>query len=99
MALEKVLVVDDDPNICDVLMMYLENEGYSVILSYDGEEALVKFNALKPDIVLLDGNYLVKFVWFFCVRNVNYEICKNPKCICWQIGEIQIELEKSSQLL
>jgi len=26
MALEKVLVVDDDPNICDVLMMYLENE-------------------------------------------------------------------------
>ncbi len=30
MALEKVLVVDDDPNICDVLMMYLENEGYSV---------------------------------------------------------------------
>ena len=40
MALEKVLVVDDDPNICDVLMMYLENEGYSVILSYDGEEAL-----------------------------------------------------------
>ena len=51
MALEKVLVVDDDPNICDVLMMYLENEGYSVILSYDGEEALVKFNALKPDII------------------------------------------------
>lgn len=29
MALEKVLVVDDDPNICDVLMMYLENEGYA----------------------------------------------------------------------
>ena len=50
----KVLVVDDDPNICDVLRMYLENEGYSVILAYDGEEALVKFNALKPDIILLD---------------------------------------------
>ena len=49
MALEKVLVVDDDPNICDVLRMYLENEGYSVILAYDGEEALVKFNALKGD--------------------------------------------------
>ena len=54
MALEKVLVVDDDPNICDVLRMYLENEGYSVILAYDGEEALAKFNALKPDIILLD---------------------------------------------
>ena len=53
MALEKVLVVDDDPNICEVLRMYLENEGYSVILSYDGEEALVKFNALKPDATMI----------------------------------------------
>lgn len=54
MAIEKVLVVDDDPNICDVLRMYLEQEGYQVILSYDGEEALVKNQALKPDIILLD---------------------------------------------
>ena len=37
-----------------VLRLYLEKEGYSVILSHDGEEALVKFNALKPDFVLLD---------------------------------------------
>lgn len=54
MAIEKVLIVDDDQNICDLLRIYLEKEGYSVILSYDGQEALVKFNALKPDIVLLD---------------------------------------------
>lgn len=50
----KVLLVDDDKQICDWLKMYLENEGYSVILSHDGEEAVVKFNALKPDLVLLD---------------------------------------------
>ena len=54
MALDKVLIVDDDKNICDLLRLYLEKEGYSVILSHDGEEAVVKFNALKPDIVLLD---------------------------------------------
>ena len=54
MALEKVLVVDDDQNICDLLRMYLEKEGYSVIISNDGKEAVVKFNALNPDIVLLD---------------------------------------------
>ena len=54
MAIEKVLIVDDDQNICDLLRIYLEKEGYSVILSYYGQEALVKFNALKPDIVLLD---------------------------------------------
>lgn len=50
----KVLIVDDDKNICDLLRLYLEKEGYSVILSHDGEEAVVKFNALKPDLILLD---------------------------------------------
>ena len=54
MAVEKILVVDDDKNICELLRLYLEKEGYGVILSHDGEEALVKFNALKPDFVLLD---------------------------------------------
>ncbi len=54
MSLEKVMIVDDDKNICDLLRLYLEKDGYNIILSHDGEEALVKFNALKPDIVLLD---------------------------------------------
>lgn len=54
MALEKILIVDDDKNICDVLRLYLEKEGYSVILCHDGNEAVVKFNALNPDLVLLD---------------------------------------------
>lgn len=54
MSLGKVLVVDDDKNICELLRLYLEKEGYSVILSHDGEEAVVKLSALKPDVVLLD---------------------------------------------
>ncbi|MDO5558788.1 MAG: response regulator transcription factor [Oscillospiraceae bacterium] len=54
MALGKVLIVDDDKNICSLLRMYLDKEGCGVILSHDGEEALIKFNALKPDIILLD---------------------------------------------
>ena len=54
MSLGKVLVVDDDKNICELLRLYLEKEGYNAIISHDGEEAVVKFNALKPDIILLD---------------------------------------------
>ncbi len=54
MPLGKILVVDDDKNICELLRLYLEKEGYGVILSHDGEEAVVKFNALNPDMVLLD---------------------------------------------
>lgn len=54
MAAEKILVVDDDKNICELLRLYLEKEGYSVILCHDGQEAVVKFNALNPDMILLD---------------------------------------------
>ena len=54
MSLGKILVVDDDKNICELLRLYLEKEGYSVMISNDGEEAIVKFNALNPDMVLLD---------------------------------------------
>ena len=54
MSLGRVLVVDDDKNICELLRLYLEKKGYGVILAHDGEEAVVKFNALKPDIILLD---------------------------------------------
>ena len=54
MSQGKVLVVDDDNNICELLKLYLEKEGYGVVISHDGDEAVAKFNALKPDIVLLD---------------------------------------------
>ncbi len=50
----KVLIIDSDKNICELLRMCLEKEGYSVLISNDGEEGLVKFSALKPDMVLLD---------------------------------------------
>ena len=54
MSLGKILVVDDDKNICELLRLYLEKEGYNVILSHDGSEAVVKFKALSPDLILLD---------------------------------------------
>jgi len=52
--MEKVLIVDDNQDICNVLRMYLEKEGFTTVISNDGEEAVTKFNALHPDIVLLD---------------------------------------------
>ncbi|MBR3952652.1 MAG: response regulator transcription factor [Oscillospiraceae bacterium] len=50
----KILVTDDDRNICELLKIYLEKEGYSVVLAGNGEEALVKFDEEEPDIILLD---------------------------------------------
>lgn len=54
MSLGRILVVDDDKNTCELLRLFFEKEGYGVIMAYDGDEAIIKFNALKPDIILLD---------------------------------------------
>ena len=54
MANEKILVVDDDQNICELLRLYLTKEGYQVTLASDGEDALAKYGQVKPDMVLLD---------------------------------------------
>jgi len=51
---EKILVVDDDPDILDALTMILESKGYRVITARDGIEALAKLEAEKPDLMILD---------------------------------------------
>ena len=51
---EKILIVDDDENICDLLRMYLEKEGYAVIMEHNGIDAVNTFNSENPDLVLLD---------------------------------------------
>lgn len=50
----KILVVDDDPNICELLKLYLENDGYTVFVANDGQEAVTTFQNKTPDLVLLD---------------------------------------------
>ena len=54
MAMGIVLVADDDKNICELLRLYLVKEGFQVVLAGDGEEALARFSAENPDIILLD---------------------------------------------
>ena len=50
----KVLVVDDEKPISDIIQFNLGKEGYKIIAAYDGEEALLKVKAEQPDLVLLD---------------------------------------------
>lgn len=51
---QKILVVDDDPHISELVKIYLEKEGYEVIVAEDGNEAIEKFRAVSPKLVLLD---------------------------------------------
>ncbi len=54
MANEKIMIVDDDVNICELLRLYLEKEGYIVRIVNDGITAVETFKSEAPDLVLLD---------------------------------------------
>lgn len=50
----KIMVVDDDKNICELLRLYLEKEGYDVQIAANGMQALESFRIAPPDLMLLD---------------------------------------------
>ncbi len=51
---EKILIVDDDHNICELLRLYLEKEGYKTLVAFDGQQAIDYAKSYEPDLVLLD---------------------------------------------
>ena len=61
-----VLIAEDDKNIAELLQMYLEKEGYAVTIAPDGGQAMNKFRAIKPDLVLLDVMMPVMDGWGVC---------------------------------
>ena len=54
MMAKKILVVDDEKPISDIVKFNLDKEGYDVVTAYDGEEALKKVESESPDLILLD---------------------------------------------
>jgi DNA-binding response OmpR family regulator len=54
MANTKILIIDDDINICELLRLYLEKDGFEVDVITDGLKAIDAFNAIQPNLVLLD---------------------------------------------
>lgn len=71
----KIMIVDDDSNICELLRLYLNKEGYTTVLAGDGEEALVTFQSEKPDLILLDVMMPRLDGWQVCRR-----IRKDSQC-------------------
>ena len=56
MARRKILVVDDEPKVGDIIRAYLEKDGYDVMIAADGKSAVESTRSFKPDLVLLDLN-------------------------------------------
>lgn len=71
--MSKILVVDDEKNICELLSLYLVKEGYEVECAYDGESAVTKFTSGQFDLVLLDIMLPGKDGWAVCrdIRKVS----------------------------
>ncbi len=62
----KVLIVDDDKNICELIRLYVEKEGFEAIIATDGAMAIECFKRFSPDMVLLDIMLPVKDGWQVC---------------------------------
>ncbi|MBR0113112.1 MAG: response regulator transcription factor [Clostridia bacterium] len=66
MSAEKILVVDDETNICELLKLYLEKEGYEVYTANNGADAVNVFKEVDPDLTLLDIMLPVLDGWQVC---------------------------------
>ena len=64
--MKKILVVDDDKNICELLNIYLQNEGYEVVFAYDGSAAINSAKKENPDLIILDVMMPVINGWEAC---------------------------------
>ena len=82
----KLLVVDDDPNICEALRLFFENEGCKVKTAMDGAEAINAFKMFEPDLVLLDVMMPKKDGWQVC-REIR-EISTKPIIMLTAKGEV-----------
>ncbi len=82
----KILVVDDDANISELLKMYFENEGYDVKTASDGIEGLSYFKIFEPDLVLLDIMLPKKDGWQVC-REIR-EMSSKPVIMITAKGEV-----------
>ena len=64
----RILAVEDDRNISDLIRMYLEKEGFEVTAAFDGGTAVEKFKEIQPDLVLLDIMLPVMDGWAVCQK-------------------------------
>ena len=82
----KLLVIDDDANICEMMRLYFENEGYQVRTAHDGVEGVIAFKNYEPDLVLLDIMMPKKDGWQVC-REIR-ETSSKPIIMLTAKGEV-----------
>lgn len=63
---QKILIVDDEENICELVRLYIEKDGFDAVIAGDGNDAIAKFSTENPDLILLDIMLPGKDGWQVC---------------------------------
>ena len=74
---KKILIVEDEANIRELLRLYLEREGYTVLEAENGVEGIKKWKSDKPDMLLLDVMMPVMDGWEVC-RGIYRRLAAQP---------------------
>lgn len=73
MKTHRILIVDDDVDVINVITTILENEGYEVISAYDKKEGLEKARTQKPDLAILDVMMTTQFEGFELAKELSLD--------------------------
>jgi DNA-binding response OmpR family regulator len=71
---DRILIVDDEPNIVTSLVYLMERSGYETAVARDGDEALAQVQRFRPDLVLLDA---------MMPRRDGFEVCQTLRATGW----------------
>ena len=91
----KILIIEDEEELMELLRAKLSKEGYDVACAYDGEEGVNKINEYKPDLILLDI-VMPKLDGYGVLEKMNDADIKIPVIIISNSGQ-PVEIEKTSR--
>lgn len=94
--MEKILIIEDERVLADVLQAKLIKEGYEVAVSYDGEEGYQKVKEIQPDLILLDI-VMPKMDGYEVLEKLYEDKSKIPIIIISNSGQ-PVEIEKTKKL-
>jgi len=95
-TMAKILLVEDEEALSDVLSAKIKKEGYEIEVAYNGEEGYAKLKKFKPDLLLLDI-VMPKMDGYEVLEKMNEENIKTPVIIISNSGQ-PVELEKTKKL-
>jgi len=92
----KILIIEDEKSLVELLSAKLVKEGYEVEISHDGEQGLEKMKTMKPELVLLDI-LMPKMNGYEVLEKMNEKNIKIPVIIISNSGQ-PVEIEKTKKL-